>query len=209
MNLADAEKVEEFESIGADAGETIGAAYGKANERLVEFIDKNITMLKANLLKSSFPDIQSINKAYINYMPLALSLNSLYQRVKFDADKAAKELELFDDQAMDTVKKQLNRDDNRKTWYSAAELKAAAHTQYKSKYASLQAKVALAEGRRSFIERLCRAWDSWQYSLGQISRNLIAEANANGLDLKAQSMMPVDPDDQRIESLVAQASGEY
>ena len=180
MNLDEAEKAEDFDSAFSANGQfdvedsslTIGAAYGAANEKLVTFIEKNVMLLKENLLKSSFPDLQAINRAYINYMPLLLSLTSLYQRVKFDADKAQKELDLFDDQAMDSVKKELNRDDNRKTWYSSSELKAAAHTKYKAKYAALQAKVALAEGRRSFIERLCKAWDTWQFGLGQLSRNL-------------------------------------
>ena len=213
MNLDEAEKAEDFDSAFSangnfdveDSSLTIGAAYGAANEKLVTFIEKNVMLLKENLLKSSFPDLQAINRAYINYMPLLLSLTSLYQRVKFDADRAQKELDLFDDQAMDSVKKELNRDDNRKTWYSSSELKAAAHTKYKSKYAALQAKVALAEGRRSFIERLCKAWDTWQFGLGQLSRNLIAEANANGLDIKAQGMMPADPDDNKMDMLVDQA----
>lgn len=213
MNLNEAEKAEDFDSAFSANGQfdvedsslTIGAAYGAANEKLVTFIEKNVMLLKENLLKSSFPDLQAINRAYINYMPLLLSLTSLYQRVKFDADKAQKELDLFDDQAMDSVKKELNRDDNRKTWYSSSELKAAAHTKYKSKYAALQAKVALAEGRRSFIERLCKAWDTWQFGLGQLSRNLIAEANANGLDIKAQGLMPADPDDNKMDMLVDQA----
>lgn len=213
MNLDEAEKAEDFDSAFSangnfdveDSSLTIGAAYGAANEKLVTFIEKNVMLLKENLLKSSFPDLQAINRAYINYMPLLLSLTSLYQRVKFDADRAQKELDLFDDQAMDSVKKELNRDDNRKTWYSSSELKAAAHTKYKSKYAALQAKVALAEGRRSFIERLCKAWDTWQFGLGQLSRNLIAEANANGLDIKAQGLMPADPDDNKMDMLVDQA----
>ena len=213
MNLDEAEKAEDFDSAFSANGQfdvedsslTIGAAYGAANEKLVTFIEKNVMLLKENLLKSSFPDLQAINRAYINYMSLLLSLTSLYQRVKFDADKAQKELDLFDDQAMDSVKKELNRDDNRKTWYSSSELKAAAHTKYKAKYAALQAKVALAEGRRSFIERLCKAWDTWQFGLGQLSRNLIAEANANGLDIKAQGLMPADPDDNKMDMLVDQA----
>src|SRR5574344_2179358 len=196
MNLDEAEKAEDIDSAFSANGQfdvedsslTIGAAYGAANEKLVTFIEKNVMLLKENLLKSSFPDLQAIKRAYINYMLLLLSFTSLYQRVKFDADKAQKELDLFDDQAMDSVKKELNRDDNRKTWYSSSELKAAAHTKYKAKYAALQAKVALAEGRRSFIERLCKAWDTWQFGLGQLSRNLIAEANANGLDIKAQGL---------------------
>lgn len=172
----------------------LAEAYGEANLKLVGFVNKNIELMKAHLLKSEFPTLEDISKAYVDYLPTAFSLNALYQRVKFDAELAQKEYEAFDDQAMDSTKKELNRDDNKKTWYSATELKAAAHTKYKSKYAQLAAKVSLAEGRRSFIERLCKSWDSWQFGLGQISRNMIAEAQANGLDLKSQTMMISEED---------------
>lgn len=207
MTIEEADKTESFDNNIQiqNAEDVIGVTYGEANKKLVEFVSKNIMLMKNNLIKSELPDLQSINKAYIEYLPISFSLNSLYQRVRFDAMKAQKELELFDDQAMYTTKMELNREDNKKTWFSATELKNAAHTKYKSKYAQLNAKVDLAEGRRSFVERLCKAWDSWQFSLGQLSRNLIAEANANGLDMKAQNLMPVDPDEVRIEKLVEQA----
>lgn len=210
MTIDEADKLEELDNniTTQNTEDVIGVTYGEANKKLVEFVSKNIMLMKNNLIKSELPDIQSINKAYIEYLPISFSLNSLYQRVRFDAMKAQKELELFDDQAMYTTKMELNREDNKKTWFSATELKNAAHTKYKSKYAQLNAKVDLAEGRRSFVERLCKAWDSWQFSLGQLSRNLIAEAQANGLDMKAQQMMPTDPDDVAIEKLVNQAQQE-
>lgn len=212
MNISEATESEnmQFNLSPTDSTnvDVIGAAYGEANKKLVEFVSKNIELMQSHLLKDSIPDIQSINKAYIDYLPISFSLNNLYQKVKFDASKAQHEYELFDDQAMYATKTELNRDDNKKTWYSATELKNAAHTKYKSMYAKLNAKVDLAEGRRSFVERLCKAWDSWQFGLGQISRNLIAEANANGLDMKAQQVMPVDPDDMRMERLVDQAMGQ-
>lgn len=210
MTISEADKVENLDTIDTNQNindaNVIGAAYGEAEKKLVEFVSKNIMMMKNNLLTSEYPDLQSINKAYIDYLPISFSLNNLYQRVRFDTMKAQKELELFDDQAMHATKIELNREDNKKTWFSATELKNAAHTKYKASYAKLNAKVDLAEGRRSFVERLCKAWDAWQFSLGQLSRNLIAEAQANGLDMKAQQVMPVDPDDKRIEDLVDQAS---
>lgn len=210
MTINEADKVENLDTIDTNQNindaNVIGAAYGEAEKKLVEFVSKNIMMMKNNLLTSEYPDLQSINKAYIDYLPISFSLNNLYQRVRFDTMKAQKELELFDDQAMHATKIELNREDNKKTWFSATELKNAAHTKYKASYAKLNAKVDLAEGRRSFVERLCKAWDAWQFSLGQLSRNLIAEAQANGLDMKAQQVMPVDPDDKKIEELVDQAS---
>lgn len=210
MTISEADKAENLDTIDTNQNindaNVIGAVYGEAEKKLVEFVSKNIMMMKNNLLTSEYPDLQSINKAYIDYLPISFSLNNLYQRVRFDTMKAQKELELFDDQAMHATKIELNREDNKKTWFSATELKNAAHTKYKASYAKLNAKVDLAEGRRSFVERLCKAWDAWQFSLGQLSRNLIAEAQANGLDMKAQQVMPVDPDDKRIEDLVDQAS---
>lgn len=210
MTISEADKAESLDTIDTtqviNDENVIGTAYGEAEKKLIEFVSKNIMMMKNNLLTSEFPDLQSINKAYIDYLPISFSLNNLYQRVRFDAMKAQKELELFDDQAMHATKIELNREDNKKTWFSATELKNAAHTKYKASYAKLNAKVDLAEGRRSFVERLCKAWDAWQFSLGQLSRNLIAEAQANGLDMKAQQNMPIDPDDKRIEELVEQAT---
>ena len=207
MTLAESQKSEELQ-LEINSPENVDAiefAYSEADKKLTKFVEQNITLMQEHLLSSRLPDIQSINKAYIDYMPVSLSLNRLYQKVRLNAMKAKEELDFFDDQAMDEVKREFNRDDNKKTWYSASELKAAAHTKYKTKYAQLHAKADLAEGRRSFVERLCKAWESWQFGLGQISRNLIAEANANGLDMKAQTLMPTDPDDARMESLAEQA----
>ena len=207
MTLAESQKSEELQ-LEINSPENVDAiefAYSEADKKLTKFVEQNITLMQEHLLSSRLPDIQSINKSYIDYMPVSLSLNRLYQKVRLNAMKAKEELDFFDDQAMDEVKREFNRDDNKKTWYSASELKAAAHTKYKSRYAQLHAKADLAEGRRSFVERLCKAWESWQFGLGQISRNLIAEANANGLDMKAQTLMPTDPDDARMESLAEQA----
>lgn len=188
-----------------DNVDVVDVAYSEADRKLTEFVSKNIMLMQEHLLQQEIPDLQHINKAYIDSLPTAISLNRLYQKVLLNKAKADEKLALFDDQAMDATKKELNRDDNKRTWYSATELKAAAHTKYKAKYAQLHAQCDLAEGRRNFVERLCKAWDSWQFSLGQLSRNLIAEANANGLDLKGQSVMPADPDDRQMEVLVDQA----
>lgn len=198
--------VEVNESVDTDV---VAAAYTDADRKLIDFVNKNIEKMQSHLLSAEIPSLQQINTCYMDYMPICISLNRLYQKVRLDAARARAELECFDSQAMDEAKRTFNRDDNKKVWYSAAELKAAARTKYKAKYAQLNAKLDLAEGRRSFIERLCKSWDAWQFGLGQISRNLIAEAQANGLDMKSQSLMPADPDDGRMERLVDQAMGEF
>lgn len=206
MNIGEAENTESLENITVSdiSVDAIGEAYGEANKKLVAFVSRNIELMRAHLLSSKMPTLEDVNRAYFDCMPVALSLNDLYQKVRMDEKKAIAEYNSFDDQAMDAIKRELNREDNKKTWYSATELKAAAHTKYKNTYAALDAKVSLAEGRRSFVERLAKSWDSWQFSLGQISRNLIAEAHASGLDFKAQNYLPPDPDDTGM-SLAEQA----
>lgn len=210
MNIGEADKSEEMSTIGdintdGLTTQALDIAYDEAQKKLLVFVTENIKVMQAHLLKDRFSSFDELRKAYIDYVPTSLELNRLYQRVKMDAKRAADELEAFDDQAMDSTKRELNRDDNKKTWFSPTELRAAAHTKYKNKYAQLNARVALAEGRRSFVERLCKTWDSWNFSLNQLSANLRAEANANGLDMQSQNYMAADPDDHGSEGILAAA----
>ncbi len=207
MNIGEADQSELSQLGNNENISSLTEAYEDANEKLVRFIDNNLTWMRSQLLKEHYSTLNQVTQAYMGYLPASWELNKLYQRARFDEKRAQDELEAFDDQAMDETKRELNRDDNKKVWFSSTELRAAAHTKYKAKYAQLKARVAHAEGRRSFLERLCKAWDSWQFSLGQISRNLIAEANANGLDLQAQKMLPPDPDDYSIESVIQHGLG--
>lgn len=211
MDIGQAVAVENDEvslpQINQDELDAIGIAYGEANKKLIEFVTKNIDLMKSHLLNERLLDLSHVNKAYLDYLPVSMALANLYQKVFLNARKANQELEAFDDEAVDSTKRELTREaeQNKAFKFSATELKSAAHVKYKAKYAQLHAKADLAEARRSFIEKLCKIWDSWQYGLGQLSRNMIAEANANGLDIKGQNFAPPDPDDGNMDRMVDQA----
>lgn len=212
MNLGDAVQSEsaeeEISEINAnEAIDAIGVAYGEASRKLLVFVNNNIELMRNHLLSERLLDLQKVNRAYLDYLPVTLALNNLYQKVFLNARKAAAELDAFDDEAMYNTKNELSKEaeNSKGCKYSATELKSAAHVKYKTRYAQLHAKADLAEARRAFIERLCKSWDTWQFGLGQISRNLIAEANANGLDIKGQGFAPPDPDDSNMERIVDQA----
>lgn len=185
--------------------ELVKNAYNESEMKLIKFVQQNIELMKQKLLSQAMPTLPKVNQNLLSWAGESFALNILYQRAKYDADRVKKELDAFNDQALMDVKKEYNRDDNKKVWYSATELQAAAHTKYKAKYAKLNAKLAVAEGRYSFMKHLMDTWSSYQFALGTVSKNLQAEAYANGSNYKAQDFLPPDPEDKSVESLAAQA----
>lgn len=211
MNISEAEESEKEKEIElqeesmASGEELVKGAYSEAEQKLIKFVQQNIELMKQKLLTVKMPTLTDVNTNLLQWAGESFSLNTLYQRAKYDADRVKKELQAFEDQALMDVKREYNRDDNKKVWYSNTELQAAAHTKYKAKFAKLNAKLAVAEGRYSFMKHLMETWGSYQFALGTVSKNLQAEAYANGSNYKAQNYLPPDSDDNAVEKLAQQA----
>lgn len=211
MNISEAEESEKEKEIElqeesmASGEELVKGAYSEAEQKLIKFVQQNIELMKQKLLTVKMPTLTDVNTNLLQWAGESFSLNTLYQRSKYDADRVKKELQAFEDQALMDVKREYNRDDNKKVWYSNTELQAAAHTKYKAKFAKLNAKLAVAEGRYSFMKHLMETWGSYQFALGTVSKNLQAEAYANGSNYKAQNYLPPDSDDNAVEKLAQQA----
>lgn len=211
MNISEAEESEKEKEIElqeesmASGEELVRGAYTESEQKLIKFVQQNIELMKQKLLSVKMPTLTDVNTNLLQWAGESFSLNILYQRAKYDADRVKKELQAFEDQALMDVKREYNRDDNKKVWYSNTELQAAAHTKYKAKFAKLNAKLAVAEGRYSFMKHLLETWGSYQFALGTVSKNLQAEAYANGSNYKAQNYLPPDSDDNAVERLAQQA----
>lgn len=211
MNISEAEESEKEKEIElqeesmASGEELVRGAYTESEQKLIKFVQQNIELMKQKLLSVKMPTLTDVNTNLLQWAGESFSLNILYQRAKYDADRVKKELQAFEDQALMDVKREYNRDDNKKVWYSSTELQAAAHTKYKAKFAKLNAKLAVAEGRYSFMKHLLETWGSYQFALGTVSKNLQAEAYANGSNYKAQNYLPPDSDDNAVERLAQQA----
>lgn len=211
MNISEAEESEKEKEIElqeesmASGEELVKGAYTESEQKLIKFVQQNIELMKQKLLSVKMPTLTDVNTNLLQWAGESFSLNILYQRAKYDADRVKKELQAFEDQALMDVKREYNRDDNKKVWYSSTELQAAAHTKYKAKFAKLNAKLAVAEGRYSFMKHLLDTWGSYQFALGTVSKNLQAEAYANGSNYKAQNYLPPDSDDNAVERLAQQA----
>ena len=193
MNIADADNAEN--DLDTELVQSEGNAFDEANEKLITFVSTNIEKWKTRVHTVEYTSMDSINQALIEHPSVAFSLNVLYQRVRFDAERAAHEYASFDAQAYMEMKEKYNNDKNKKEWYSVKELEYQARNTYKSTYSKLAAKKAAAEGRKSFVQRMLDQWASYQFVLQQISKNLIAEAQASGLDYKNMSRMPAMPED--------------
>lgn len=211
QTIGDIEKEEKEKEIElqeesmASGEELVKGAYSESEQKLIKFVQQNIELMKQKLLTVKMPTLTDVNTNLLQWAGESFSLNTLYQRAKYDADRVKKELQAFEDQALMDVKREYNRDDNKKVWYSSTELQAAAHTKYKAKFAKLNAKLAVAEGRYSFMKHLMDTWGSYQFALGTVSKNLQAEAYANGSNYKAQNYLPPDSDDNAVEKLAQQA----
>ena len=194
MNIGESSVAEDQMLKDNDAilsGEITATTYEEAANKLNLFVAKNIDIMKAHLINKSSPDIHTMNKAMVEYMPVLYSLQTLYNKVKFDKMKAEQEYDTFCAEAyISTRDTYNNKDTDKKLFLSSTEITAAYKVKYKNQIAKLKSKVDLADCRRSFVERLLKAWESYQWILGQVSRNLIAEANANKLDLSSQGYMP-------------------
>lgn len=185
------EKKETTSTTNIITGNTDNLSYEESSEKLNEFVAKNIEVMRSYLISNSNPSISQLNKALVDYMPVLYSLQTLYNKVKFNKLKADEELDIFEAEAYMNVRNEYNnKDTDKKLFLSTKEIEAAYKVKYKNKLTSLRAKVDLAESRRSFVERLLKAWENYQFILSNLSKNLVAELSANHLDIQGQKLTP-------------------
>lgn len=194
MNIDESLNLEKKETTSTTdiiTGNTNNLSYEESSEKLNEFVAKNIEVMRSYLISNSNPSISQLNKALVDYMPVLYSLQTLYNKVKFNKLKADEELDIFEAEAYMNVRNEYNnKDTDKKLFLSTKEIEAAYKVKYKNKLTSLRAKVDLAESRRSFVERLLKAWENYQFILSNLSKNLVAELSANHLDIQGQRLTP-------------------
>ena len=193
MNIEESEKVENSNAIENETFSTEDY-FDEANQKLIEFVTKNLEKWKCHLLQE-YNNFDKINQALIEHPSIAFSLNVLYQRTRFDVEKAQQAYDNFLAQSYMQMKEEFNRSDNKKEWYSVKELEYQARNRYRNTYDKLKARLAMAEGRKSFVQRALDEWCSYQFVLQQIAKNLISEAEASKLDYRNLSRMPSTPED--------------
>ena len=90
MNIGESSVAEDQMLKDNDAilsGEITASTYEEAANKLNLFVAKNIDIMKGHLINKSSPDIHTMNKAMVEYMPVLYSLQTLYNKVKFDKNE--------------------------------------------------------------------------------------------------------------------------
>lgn len=194
MNIGEINNAEEYQqTVEQVAVNGKAADYEEAAEKLNIFVAKNIELMRKHLMANTTPDIGQLSKAMIEYMPVLYSLQTLYNKVKFDKLKADQALKQFEAEAYMTTRNEYNnKDTDKKLFLSTTEIVSAYRVKFKATITKLEAQRDLADSRRSFVERLLSSWDSYQYILSNLMKSAIAEANANKLDVLGQRYQQED-----------------
>lgn len=155
--------------------------YTKAEKNILDYVSKCLDLMKKNLNfnTNETPSISQLQLACIKHEPCLIALTTMYNRQKVNLSKAQDEYDAWFAEKYMALKEEKNLPTNKSVWYSPKELEYLVKTKWKEEFAQKRAAIAQADAQRSFIERLVRSWESYQFTLGTMSRNAQAEAYAD------------------------------
>lgn len=190
----------EHESVGAsvrDQGsDTDTHAYDVgAEQRLIEFVEAQIAKMReySKLGNGKDATLYEVNEALMSYQNTLLALLAMHNTAKIEHMRAK---EAFDDwfaQKYITIREEVNpRSLSAQKWYSQKEIEMMVRQKYNNDYKRLSWNVTLTEQQLSFLRRLLEGWNTHQYILTQLSRNLIAEVNGMGVESALNSTNGID-----------------
>ena len=159
----------------------VGTEFDNAEERLIQFVSRQIDKMNENLLfdGKKEPSLYELNISLVNYQRILLALTSLYNETKFDVSKKEEEYDAWYAEKFIETRNRLNpRNEPQSKWFTAKEIEFVVKSENKEKHAKFRARIAEAECKRSLVERLIKGWENYQFILGQLSKNSIAEADA-------------------------------
>ena len=149
----------------------------KAQEKLVEFVETQITKMNEHLLfNGQQPTISQLNQALSEYEGILFGLTFLYEIIRWDAVEAN---DIYDDwiaRKSIMIRDQVNPANIAASkWYSAKEIEWLVISKFGDERAKLLSNKRLAEHEKSTIERLLDGWKSYGFILNQLSANARAE----------------------------------
>jgi hypothetical protein len=148
-----------------------------SHEKFARFIEEQIERMKnALLFKDREPSMYELQSSLAQWETVWFGLVSLYEtarwewqaaKEKFDEWWAFKYMEIRHRENTVAVK--------RNTWLSATEIENSVRSENASEIRSMRAEILEAEGRMDTMKHLMAGWSTYQFLLGQLSRNSIAE----------------------------------
>jgi len=177
------------ESVGASTGAPTSqpdSAYDTgAEQRLIEFVENQIAKMReySKLGNGKEPTFYEVNEALMSYQDTLLALLAMHNTSKIEHMRAKETFEDWYAQKYILIREEMNpRSLSAQKWYSQKEIEMMVRQQYNDEYKRLSWNLTLTEQQLSFLRRLLEGWNTHQYILTQLSRNLIAEVNGMGVE---------------------------
>lgn len=166
-----------------------------AEQRLIEFVEDQIAKMReySKLGNGKDATFYEVNEALMSYQNTLLALLAMHNTAKIEHMRAK---EAFDDwfaQKYIAVREEVNpRSLSAQKWYSQKEIEMMVRQTYNTEYKRLSWNLTLTEQQLAFLRRLLEGWNTHQYILTQLSRNLIAEVNGMGVESALNTSKGID-----------------
>jgi hypothetical protein len=166
-----------------------------AEQRLIEFVESQIATMRqyVKLGNGKEATFYEVNEALMSYQNTLLALLAMHNTAKIEYMRAKETFEDWFAKKYILIREQVNpRSLSAQKWYSQKEIEMMVRQQYNDDYKRLSWNVNLTEQQLSFLRRLLEGWNTHQYILTQLSRNLIAEVNGLGVESALNSTKDID-----------------
>jgi hypothetical protein len=164
----------------------IEKSYEQAEEDLVKFVEKQIDLMKNNLLFSGeeIPSFYSLNKSLMDYEANLLGLIVLHQECRIEQQIAQERYDNFYAEKFVEIKQEQTNLGKSAQFTAARDIELCVRKRYMRDLARLKADIIKTENKYNFLNYLIDGWKNYQYVLGTLSRNAQAEASASGISSK-------------------------
>lgn len=159
--------------------------YKKSQEELLMFVSKQIELMNSNLLFSgqTQPGIFELNQSLMNYESVMLGLIAIHAESRSSLDIEKEKFDNFYAIKYSQVKKEQAALGKSAQFTAQREIELYVRNTFMDEIAQYKASIIRAENEYNTINHLIDAWKSYQFILGRLSANSIAEAQAAGVAL--------------------------
>lgn len=156
----------------------------EAEQQLLVFCEEQIEKMRkyAKLFNEQGQiGFYELNQAQAEYQSVNLALIYLNLRAKIEATKAHELWEEWYAERYVDEREILNpRSLSAQKWLGAKEIEMHVRIKYREEYRALKMSTEMAEHRVALMRRLLESWERHSFTLGQLSRNVIAEIGGTG-----------------------------
>ena len=154
-------------------------------DKFLKFVNEQIDKMKkyASLGAEEEISFYSLNNALRSYEGVYLTLISLYNIARIELQQKEEEYQNWYAEKFIYIKNRENRIElTAQKWASQKELELMVRNENQFELQGWKEELRVLENKESFLKRLLDAWQSQQFILSTLSKNIIAEVGASSMD---------------------------